>query len=203
MFEFGCFPGRYMAHLGKKGMTVNGMDLAPNLDDRFIAWMKSEGIATGLLKREDVLAYAKTTDDRYDMVCSFGFIEHFRNFPEIIALHDRILKPGGLLMITTPNFRGGLQQFLHRSLDKVNMDLHYLPSMKPDLWQRQLVQEGYERIFAGYFGRFDFWCDEQPRNALQKIGKKITYNMIPALRLLPDSAFNSPYCGIVLKKSAQ
>ncbi|SIN72739.1 class I SAM-dependent methyltransferase [Chitinophaga niabensis] len=200
LFELGCYPGRYIAHLGKMGFVVNGMDLAPNMDEGFRAWLQKEGVQTGMLEKGDVLAYAANTTDRYDMVCSFGFIEHFQNFQEIIALHDKLLKPGGKLMITTPNFRGGLQQFLHRNLDKGNLDRHYLPSMKPYLWKAQLEQLGYDVQFAGYFGRFDYWYDVQERSSLQKLGNKVVHKLTPLLRQLPDAAFQSPYCGILAQK---
>ena len=165
MFEFGCFPGRYMAHIGKKGLTVNGMDLVPNMNEGFSGWLQSLGIRPGRLERADVLAYAADTPDRYDLVCSFGFIEHFRNFEEIIALHDRILKPGGALFITTPNFRGGLQHFLRSNLDKENLARHYIPSMQPQQWKTQLEQSGYDVKYAGCFGKFDFWFDPQSGTA--------------------------------------
>ena len=200
LFELGCFPGRYMAHLGKMGLVVNGMDLAPNMDEGFTAWLQKQGVQTGKLERGDVLAYAANSADRYDVVCSFGFIEHFQNFSEIIALHDKLLKPGGELMITTPNFRGGLQQFLHRNLDKENLDRHYLPSMKPHLWKAQLEQLGYDVQFAGYFGRFDYWYDAQERSSLQKLGNKVVRKLTPLLGQLPDAAFQSPYCGILAQK---
>lgn len=199
MFEFGCYPGRYMAFLGKKGYEVNGMDLAPNMGMNFINWLQGSGIQTGSLQRGDVLQYAAGTEDRFDLVCSFGFIEHFHNFGEVIALHSKILKPGGSLLIMTPNFRGWLQQFLHHTLDKENLHRHYLPSMKPHLWARQLKALGYEVQFAGYFGNFDFWSDVQPRNLLQRTGLRIIHKLTPVLRLLPDSAVQSPYCGIVAK----
>lgn len=200
MFEFGCYPGRYMAYIGKLGYEVNGMDLAETMDAHFTQWLQSEGLRTGSLERGDVLAYAASSAERYDLVCSFGFIEHFQNFPEIIALHHQLLKPGGTLLITTPNFRGGLQQFLHRALDKENLDRHYLPSMKPQLWAQQLRALGYQVPVAGYFGNFDFWYDAQQRSGLQRLGAKAALKIRPLLSVLPDAAFQSPYCGIIAKK---
>jgi 2-polyprenyl-3-methyl-5-hydroxy-6-metoxy-1,4-benzoquinol methylase len=200
VFELGCFPGRYLSYIGKKGWTVNGMDLTPRMETDFATWLQSIQVQTGLLTAGDVLEYAKTTSDKYDMVCSFGFIEHFENFDEIIRLHDAIVKPGGYLMITTPNFRGGVQKFLHSTLDAENLARHYLPSMKPFLWKSQLESMGYEVQFAGYFGNFDFWNDAQERNALQKFSLKAIRKIKPLLKQLPDNAAYSPYCGIFAQK---
>lgn len=201
VFELGCFPGRYLSHLGQKGWTVNGMDLTPRIEEEgFRNWLTAANIKTGLLAKGDVLAYAKTTPDRYEMVCSFGFIEHFENFQEIISLHDNIVQPGGLLMITTPNFRGTLQKILHTTLDKENLSRHYLPSMKPLLWKKQLEDAGYNILFAGYFGNYDFWCDDTQRNVLQRMGVKAARKIKPFMKQLPDNALYSPYCGIMAQK---
>lgn len=43
--------------------------------------------------------------ERFDVVMSHGFIEHFTDLDEVIARHVNLLKPGGLLLLTLPNFR--------------------------------------------------------------------------------------------------
>src|SRR4051812_45076568 len=83
VFEVGCFPGRYLAHLGKRGFTANGMDLAPETENALVRWLQSENIKTGFIKEGDVLQYLSTPAQRFPFVCSFGFIEHFENFREI------------------------------------------------------------------------------------------------------------------------
>jgi SAM-dependent methyltransferase len=200
LFEFGCYPGRYLSFMGKKGWTVNGLDLTPDIEGRFIAWLHDESIKTGLLKKIDAVSYAASTTDRYDFVCSFGFIEHFSNFLHLIELHDRILKPEGWLVITTPNFKGFVQRVLHKNLNHESLKMHYLPSMQPLLWKQKLESLGYIIHFSGYFGGFDFWYDEQPRNRMQKIGLKIVGKINRIIRRLPDHQSYSPYCGIIAQK---
>ncbi|MBL7740060.1 MAG: class I SAM-dependent methyltransferase [Chitinophagaceae bacterium] len=199
-FEAGCYPGRYLAYLGKKGWQVSGMDLTPRMESDFKEWLLKNDITFGKIEKGDVLEYMKAGNDKYDLVCSFGFIEHFENFTEIIALHDRILTPNGKLIITTPHFRGAVQRFLHSWLDKENLNRHYIPSMNPSLWKKQLESMGYTVIWSGYFGNFDFWADRQKRNLFNKISLKIIYKLTSLLRWLPDSRLYSPYCGIVAEK---
>jgi SAM-dependent methyltransferase len=200
VFEIGCFPGRYLAHLGKNGWTVNGMDLTPETENTLVKWMHSEKINTGFIKQGDVLQYIATTDHKYDFVCSFGFIEHFENFKDIIQLHTRITGDNGLLIITTPNFRGWVQRFLHKKLDKENLNRHYLPSMQPDIWKSLLEENGFKVEFAGYFGGYDFWYDRQKRNFIQKVLTEIIRRTVPLFSWLPNSKSYSSYCGIVAKK---
>jgi len=87
------------------------MDLTPRMEKDFKDWLATNEIRFNKIEKGDVLEYMRTSDDRYDLVCSFGFIEHFENFLEIIALHDKILKQGGQLIITTPHFKGAIQNF--------------------------------------------------------------------------------------------
>jgi SAM-dependent methyltransferase len=201
VFEVGCFPGRYLAHLGKKGWIANGMDLAPETETALVAWMQSQNIKTGLIKKANVLDYMATTDDRYPLVCSFGFIEHFENFEEIIQLHARITAKDGTLIITTPNFSGWVQYGLHKSLDRENFNRHFIPSMQPELWRSTLTENGFDVQFAGYFGGFDFWFDRQKRNFIQKGFTEVTRRIaVPLFSWLPNAKSYSPYCGIVAKK---
>jgi SAM-dependent methyltransferase len=201
VFEIGCFPGRYLAHLGKRGWIVNGMDLTPDTETTLVAWMQSQNIKTGFIKKGDVLHYLASSNQKYPFVCSFGFIEHFENFREVIRLHSRIIANGGTVIITAPNFRGSIQRFLHKNLDNENLKRHYLPSMEPDIWKSVLEENGFKIKFAGYFGRFDFWYDRQKRNFIQKIFNEIIRRIIvPLFSRLPNSKSYSPYCGIVAIK---
>jgi len=200
LFEFGCYPGRYLSYLGKKGWIVNGLDLTPGIEGRFVNWLHKEGIKSGIIKKMNAVEYASFSNDKYDMVCSFGFIEHFTNFTHMIELHDRLLKPGGWLLITTPNFKGSIQKLLHQNLNKENLKIHYLPSMQPSLWKGKLKEIGYTVYYSGYFGGFEFWYDKEDRNSFQKFALKLIRKITPLLKKLPDSSSYSPYCGIIAQK---
>jgi L-malate glycosyltransferase len=202
-FEFGCFPCRYLSYIGIQGIEVSGMDLTPAIKAvNFKQWWDQLNIKTGKLEEGDVLTYAENTDDRYDLVCSFGFIEHFENFMKVIKLHDRLVKPNGLLAITTPNFKGAMQKTLHQFVDAENLQRHYLPSMSPDLWAAELERKGYEVGFSGYFGGFDFWHDNKNLSSVQRGTVKVITKLKPFLERLPSGAFHSPFCGIIAQKKA-
>jgi 2-polyprenyl-3-methyl-5-hydroxy-6-metoxy-1,4-benzoquinol methylase len=42
-------------------------------------------------------------DNYFDQICAFEVIEHIKNYREAIGELHRVLKPGGLLIISTPN----------------------------------------------------------------------------------------------------
>jgi len=45
-------------------------------------------------------------ENRFDIVCSFGFIEHFRNPKMVLEVHKKLLKPGGIIVCLIPNLEG-------------------------------------------------------------------------------------------------
>ena len=72
-----------------------------------------------------------STDRKYDIVFSLGFIEHFNNTRDVILRHVDLLASGGLLLIVLPNLLG-LNGWIQRRFDKENYDAHNLKSMEID-----------------------------------------------------------------------
>jgi len=50
---------------------------------------------------------------KFDIVASFGFIEHFTNWVEILESHISLLNNNGYLIVEVPNFIGPFQHWLH------------------------------------------------------------------------------------------
>ena len=72
-----------------------------------------------------------STDRKYDIVFSLGFIEHFNNTRDVILRHVDLLASSGLLLIVLPNLLG-LNGWIQRRFDKENYDVHNLKSMEID-----------------------------------------------------------------------
>lgn len=198
--ELGCFPGRYLAVLGELGYEVNGIDLTPRVEQDLKPWLQGRGYHVGEFIRDDVFTHS--FDRRYDIVCSFGLIEHFEDWPELLRRHAELVAEGGTLIVSTPNFRGGLQWFLHRWCDQENFYRHNLAAMFPDKWAQIAEAEGLEVVEAGCVGTFDFWYGgTQPRNLLQKSVAKTARKLIPLLRKMPfKSPAFAPYFGLIARK---
>jgi SAM-dependent methyltransferase len=197
--EVGCYPGRYLAVIGKLGYVVHGVDLTPAID-RMAPAFAAQGIRVGEFKRLDFLNDAITR--RYDVVCSFGFIEHFPDWRNVLLKHAELVAPGGLLLIETPNFRGWVQQLSHRLLDATNLRRHHLPAMDPDAWATLLRADGFDILSHGYLGRFEFWTDSPAPNLFQRFVHRMLRSITPMLeRAKPGSAALSPYCVLIARKS--
>ena len=108
--EFGPIPLLLTRSLQEKGFTVTGIDKSP---DRFSQSIAEFGINLAHCDIEtEVLPFA---DDHFDIIIFNELFEHLRINP-IFTMHEvlRVLKPGGLLLLSSPNLRSyfGLKNLL-------------------------------------------------------------------------------------------
>lgn len=90
---------------------------------------------------------------RFDVVTSFGFIEHFSDVGAIIDKHLELLKPGGRLVIGIPNIAGvndRLTRFFHREV----LDIHNLTIMSKSSFRSLFERPDLGILFCDYYGTF-------------------------------------------------
>jgi trans-aconitate methyltransferase len=197
--ELGGFPGYYATWLKKY------QQLDTTLFDYFI----HEGLINELLEKNDLKPgdisiieadlFDYTPQKRYDLVMSFGLIEHFNDTKAIIETHLQFLKPGGVLFITLPNFKA-VNGWVQRKFDKENYDKHNINSMNPKLLADYFRQLGLTEVESYYHGKFTVWLENKSeRGALAKafvktiwLAGKVFTKIIPV-----ESKALSPY--IVVK----
>ena len=196
--EIGSYPGRYLAIFGIMGYILNGIDMIDKIEDDMKLWLLGEGYKTGLFKKVDFWEFE--TKKKYDIVCSFGFLEHFIDWESVIIKKFLLVKNGGYLVVFVPNFLGIIQKILHILLDYDNYCRHYVKSMNPDKWIKCLSRQNFSVIYKGYLGGFDFWVDNQNRSIFQKRILNIVLRMKEKLTWLPNSKIYSPYCGLILQR---
>jgi 2-polyprenyl-3-methyl-5-hydroxy-6-metoxy-1,4-benzoquinol methylase len=199
VFEIGVYPGRFMYHFGKLGYELHGIDQTKYLP-ALVKWLKDQQFKVGQFEQLDVMKVPESK--QYDVVFSAGFIEHFVQFKDMISLHAKLVKPGGYVYITAPNFGGKLQYFLHSTLDKQNLDRHYVPSMNVAIWAEVLQQHGFSIVQSGYIGGIDFWVDKEKRSAGKKLLLSLAKKAIKIARKLqlPNRRSYSPECVIIAQK---
>lgn len=166
-FEVGIFPSGYSTIFGRMGYQINGIDRIIEVNKSMKDWLLSKGYDVGDLICADFFEFK--TNIKYDIVCSFGFIEHFKNFEDVIRNQAKLVKDKGFIIIETPNFKGFVQHILKYLFDKKNLDIHYMPSMNFNKWENVLIQEGFEIINKEYLGSFSFKTYPQKRNLVQKL----------------------------------
>ncbi|WP_194944754.1 bifunctional 2-polyprenyl-6-hydroxyphenol methylase/3-demethylubiquinol 3-O-methyltransferase UbiG [Limnohabitans sp. 2KL-3] len=196
-FEFGCFPGRYLLELGKLGYTVSGCDQTPRVEIELSDWMSDNQVAIGQFYRCN---FRDTPKNKYDVVSSFGFIEHFKDYPDVFHLHFDLVKPGGLVLVQFPNFRGSVQHTLHRLFDRDNLRNHVIDSMNLKYYQD--IAKSYGTVlFCDFYGGFDFWIDDfKGRNGwLRARALKIFQRTSKVWPQIPTSPTWAPYAAILVR----
>ncbi|MEO6456048.1 MAG: methyltransferase domain-containing protein [Ginsengibacter sp.] len=199
--EIGSYPGSHLPTFGDMGYKLNGIDFHPDNSKGLPAWLNSQNYKTGEFLSIDFFEFE--ANQKYEVVASFGFIEHFINYKDVIAKQASIVSTDGFLIITTPNFRGWIQYWLHNTFDKKNLALHNTESMNPNEWKKLLKASGFEIIYHGYFGGFWFWHGHEKLPDCKRKILWIIERLIPRIRKLlwfQSPAF-SAYAGIVARKS--
>lgn len=202
-FEVGCFPCRYLAHWAKRfGLEANGVDLTSEIGPDLLHWLESLGIRCGSIYQDDAFARADRlarAGEQFDFVYSVGFLEHFINYLDVVDLHDKLLRSGGLMVLACPNFRGRIQNLLHRWTDSTNLSYHVVESMDPAQWAAHLGDR-YAVLFQGYVGHFDYWCG-QGQSRREDLLSRVILHLKPLWsKIRRDSPGYSPYCLLIAQK---
>ncbi len=106
LFEVGCAPGAWMGYLARAtGCAVAGCDLSPGGARATRENLRRLDVA-GQVIEGDVFALAARPPARFDLVYSFGVVEHFDDLAGILRAHARLCRPGGRVVVTAPNLEG-------------------------------------------------------------------------------------------------
>jgi SAM-dependent methyltransferase len=167
--ELGGFPGYYATYLKKY------LGLDTTLFDYFIheelidQLLEINGLKPGDIEIVEADLFTYKVKQPYDMVLSFGLIEHFNDTKSIIESHLQFLKPGGVLFITLPNFKS-INGWVQRKFDKDNYDKHNISSMDPALLARYFKELGLKEVESSYHGRFTVWLENKAeQSAIAKL----------------------------------
>ncbi len=100
ILDAGCGSGYGSETLVKAGAKkVFGIDLAA----RSIHYAQAHHSHKNLIFRQGNLSKLDFPDKFFDLICIFEAIEHIKNYQQAVNEFYRVLKPGGLLIISTPN----------------------------------------------------------------------------------------------------
>jgi cyclopropane fatty-acyl-phospholipid synthase-like methyltransferase len=200
-FEVGCFPGQFLIYLAREfDLIANGIDLHAGTSTNLPPFLKSHGVKAGRIWEGDF--FAQAIDQQFDLVASFGFLEHFLDTENVLARHANLVKPGGLLFLECPNFTRA-QWLLRRLIDPENLRSHNIKSMNLDLWKNILQRHGFSILRQGYYRTFDFWTEPGIRtrfNGLSRLLCRVGPRLNSRLNL--PNRFTSAFMYCVAKKSA-
>ena len=89
-------------------------------------------------------------DSRYDIVTSFGLIEHFEDYEAIIRQFFRFCKPGGYIALTVPNYRDFPIKNLLNRYSKQLLLTHNTDCMSPEVLESAAARYSSEIVTGGF-----------------------------------------------------
>jgi SAM-dependent methyltransferase len=164
LIEIGGFPGKFAAwFVREKHYEVTILDYI--IEDNIVRRVEElNGLKPGRIKTIKTDFFNYTSSEKYDFVISVGFIEHFDDTADVIRRHVELLKPGGKLLITLPNFRG-LNGWVQYLFDKENYNAHNINCMDIRFLNEAVKATGIEKYEIQYYGRPGLWLEDKEKTS--------------------------------------
>lgn len=137
IIDVGCGRGYFLKEAKKRGWEVYGTEFQTiNLE-----YLTGENIKIKLggLKLGDF------KPEFFDVVTSFEVLEHINNPVEEIKIFNDILRKGGVLYLTTPNFNSLERLILKSEYNVINYPEHLVYYTKKTL-NNLLVSQGFQKL---------------------------------------------------------
>jgi SAM-dependent methyltransferase len=152
VLEIGGAPGQYCAYLSKyHGYRPSIIEYSEVGCRKTRENFDLLGLDVRLYQRD---FFSDLSDlPRFDVVMSFGFIEHFNDLPDVLRRHVELLAKGGILILGVPNFRGVARRVFARTAPEM-LARHNLAAMDLNNWSVLESVHGLTPLFKGYIGGF-------------------------------------------------
>lgn len=141
VLEIGCGPGHFLNACRARGAQVTGIDLSPHAVELAKAEFGIDVIYSDFETAASEGVFPKQT---YDLVFAFEVIEHVK-YPGIFLslIHD-LLKPGGSVFLSTPNF--GLYDLMGKAAPAVSNWPEHIHFFDPDSLVRAVTRCRFEAV---------------------------------------------------------
>ena len=137
LIDVGCGVGYFLEVAKKKGWGVYGTEFT----DKAIQICSAKGIKM----KKGILYPGNYTSEEFDIITSFEVIEHINNpIHELNSFH-KVLRKGGLVYATTPNFNSLLRYGLKSSYDNICYPEH-LSYYTPKTLKKVFIHTGFNPI---------------------------------------------------------
>jgi SAM-dependent methyltransferase len=104
--DIGCGPGGVLRIAKEHGWEAVGLEIS--------SWAVKEGRKAGLHMIEATLLDAGFGENQFDAISMFDVLEHLSSPLEYMRETLRVLRPGGVLVIETPNVDGFFTRYWYR-----------------------------------------------------------------------------------------
>jgi 2-polyprenyl-3-methyl-5-hydroxy-6-metoxy-1,4-benzoquinol methylase len=172
--EIGCAPGKMLAWVASVlKAKVTGLDYSETGIVKCRALFEALGLKINLV-HEDFFKH-HLSPATFDVVASFGVIEHFEDARSVVRRHFELVKPGGVALMVVPNY-GGIYGSLQRWCDAQNLELHNLKIMTPCALTALADSPDVESVRAYPFGAMSPWLVSFDKRLPRYLAKMVYFS---------------------------
>lgn len=106
LIEIGCGGSRWLPYFHRTfGYSVSGIDYT-EVGVRLSQLILNKAAVNGRIVQGDLFDPPSDWIEQFDVVVSFGLVEHFRSTSQVVSACARYLRPGGQMITLVPTMRG-------------------------------------------------------------------------------------------------
>jgi len=199
LLELGCGGSAYLPYFAQQfGYEVYGLDYSERGCELARRMCDAYGVSPRIICADFFNAPAEWLGS-FDVVTSFGVVEHFTDTANTVRMFAKFLRPGGILLTIVPNMEGMIgwgQKMLSREV----FDKHEV--ITRERLQKAHQEAGLSVIENDYFLFANFGVINPGDNP--SIPKKVAFGMLKAttgfvwmlesfLGSMPPNRYTSPY----------
>lgn len=148
LLEIGCARSVWLPYFAKEfAFNVYGIDYSEIGCQQTVQILENERV-NGKIVCADFFLPPGSMSKAFDVVVSFGVLEHFKDTTACVAAFSKFLKPGGLLITNIPNL-SGLNGLIQKMINRAILDIHV--PLKRDAFVQAHQINGLRVISCDYF----------------------------------------------------
>ena len=207
LLEIGCAGSIWLSYFAKYfNFNVTGIDYSETGCELSRKMLSSENIPGRIIKT-DFFSAPEYLRNSFDIVISFGVVEHYTNGSEVLNTFSSFLRPAGILITFIPNL-SGINGVFQRMLSKKIFDMH-VPYDRRSFEKINIIP-GMKILFCDYLFNSNLhvvhFGDEKPRIFHKLLTVKKTaislllWTFETLFPILPPNKVFSPYIICVSRK---
>jgi SAM-dependent methyltransferase len=140
ILDLGCGQGFFLRFLKERGIECRGVEV----DEELCRLAVENGLD---VMQMDLMSYLRGSNDRFDGCFASHIVEHFApvQVVDMFELLDRIVEPGGILVIVTPNIAN-----LRRAVGDFWRDPTHVRPYPAQALKKLLEKSGWVVVRSGY-----------------------------------------------------
>lgn len=148
VIELGCAPGLILKELYLLRPAHNYFGIDYSLEGLAITrtFLEENGIKAELI-HADIRTYVP--DRTYDLVVSFGLIEHFDDPVKILEAHKKFVAEDGLVIVSVPNYSDYYVKKALKRFRPVTLHTHNLDIMSQEALREAFLEARFGNVQVG------------------------------------------------------